>query len=101
MVSALHLAVFLLIATLAATPAYYLLRRTSEGRARGSIAYLLGLAVGLTAASFISTPDNPTLGAGLLGAFVGPWLGMARAAYMRLRRERNRRRKARLRAGEF
>ena len=34
MVSALHLSVFLLIATLAATPSYYVMRRTSEGRAR-------------------------------------------------------------------
>ena len=98
MVSALHLSVFLLIATLAATPSYYVMRRTREGRARESISYLLGLAVGIAAACFLSTPDNPTLGAGLLGAFVGPWLGMARAGYMRLRKERNERRKARIRA---
>jgi hypothetical protein len=44
MVSTLHLSVFLLIATLAATPSYYVMRRTSEGRARESISYLLGLA---------------------------------------------------------
>ena len=98
MVSALHLSVFLLIATLAATPSYYVMRRTSEGRARESISYLLGLAVGIAAACFLSTHDNPTLGAGLLGAFVGPWLGVARAGYMRLRKERNEKRKARIRA---
>ena len=41
MISAMHLAVFLIAAVLAAFPTYYLLRRTDEGRARGAISACL------------------------------------------------------------
>ena len=101
MVSSLQLSVFLLIATLAATPTYYLLRRTNKGSARHSISYLLGCTVGITAACFLPSTDLRILRAALLGAFIGPCLGMARAGYMRLRRERNKRHRVQARAQDF
>jgi uncharacterized protein YqgC (DUF456 family) len=97
MVSAEHFAIFVVIATLSATPTYYVLRRTGEGRARSAIAYLIGLAVGIAAAALLPHADSPTLESGLLAAFVGPFVGMARAGYMRRRRERDKARKARMR----
>jgi purine-cytosine permease-like protein len=89
MVSAVHIAVFLVIATLSASPAYYFLRRTDRGRARGSIAYLSGFIVGMFATCLLPPADPRMFEAGLVAAFAGPFIGMARAGYMRRRRERN------------
>lgn len=95
--SAMHLAVFLIAAVLAAIPPYYLLRRTDEGRARTAIAYLAGFAIGLAAVGLLPTRDVLLTQSALLAAFVGPFVGMARARYIRQRKLRNReRRRARL-----
>jgi hypothetical protein len=96
MIGAVHAIVFLIVAMLAATPTYYILRRTSEGRARGSTAYLCGFAIGIVAVAVLPTSDTAMPLAALTAAFLGPFAGMSRARYMRLRRERN---KARRRAG--
>jgi hypothetical protein len=93
MFSAVHLAVFLGVSTLAAVPAYYLLRRTDEGRARSAIAYLLGFMAGIVATALLPLADSTASQAGLLAAFTGPLLGMARAGYMRRRRLRNKARR--------
>lgn len=95
MISAMHMAVFLITAVLAAIPAYYFLRRTDEGRARGAIAYLSGFLFGFAAFLLLPTRDVVLSQSALLAAFVGPFVGMSRARYMRLRRERG---KARRRA---
>lgn len=94
MISAMHLAVFLITAVLAAFPTYYVLRRTDEGRARGAIAYLMGFFFGLAGFLLLPTRDAVLSQSALLAAFTGPFFGMARARTMRLRRERN---KARVR----
>jgi hypothetical protein len=93
MFSAVHLAVFLGVSTLAAVPAYYLLRRTDEGRARSAIAYLLGFIVGIVATALLPLADSAAVQAGLLAAFTGPFLGITRAGYMRRRRLRNKARR--------
>ena len=67
MVSAVHIAVFLVIATLSASPAYYFLRRTDRGRARGSISYLSGFAVGMFATCLLPPADPRMFEAGLVG----------------------------------
>ena len=85
---------FAVVALVAASPAYYFLRRTSEGRARGAIAYIAGFLTGIAATSLLMPVRPPVVEAGLLAAFVGPFLGMTRARWIRMRR----RRKARLRA---
>jgi hypothetical protein len=95
MIGAVHAIAFLIIAVLAATPTYYVLRRTNEGRARGSVAYLCGFAIGMVAVAVLPTSDMAMSQAALAAAFLGPFAGMSRARYMRLRRERN---KARRRA---
>jgi hypothetical protein len=71
-----------LVALLAALPAYSLLRQSERGRARSAIAYLMGLATGLTAAVALSTllgrlAHVAMVGeAGLVGAFFAPFAGM-------------------------
>jgi cyanate permease len=90
MISAMHLAVFLITAVLAAIPTYYILRRTDEGRARGAVAYLMGFLFGFVGFLLLPTRDVVLSESALLAAFSGPFFGMARARYMRQRRERNR-----------
>lgn len=94
MIGAMHMAVFLITAVLAAMPAYYFLRRTDEGRARGAVAYLSGFVFGFAAFLLLPTRDVVLSQAALLAAFSGPFFGMARARYMRQRRERNRRKRS-------
>lgn len=89
MISAMHLAVFLITAVLAAIPTYYVLRRTDEGRARGAIAYLMGFFFGFVGFLMLPTRDAVLSQSALLAAFSGPFFGMARARAMRQRRERN------------
>jgi peptidoglycan/LPS O-acetylase OafA/YrhL len=96
MIGAMHMAAFLITAVLAAIPAYYVLRRTDEGRARGAIAYLSGFFFGITAFLLLPTRDPVLAQSALLAAVIGPVFGMMRARYMRQRRERaKQRRKAR------
>ena len=72
---------------LAGLAPYTLLRATRRGRARTSLAYLSGLAVGLLVtvvlAAIISPYGDPgsVIGPGLLGAFFGPFIGMLRAKW--------------------
>ncbi|RTL68957.1 MAG: hypothetical protein EKK41_14540 [Hyphomicrobiales bacterium] len=87
MIGAMHMAVFLVTAVLAAIPAYYFLRRTDEGRARSAIAYLSGFSFGIAAFLMLPTRDVVLSQSALLAAFTGPVLGMMRARYMRRRRE--------------
>lgn len=93
MIGALHTAVFFVIAILAALPSYYFLRRTDKGRARGAIAYLSGFFFGFAAFLLLPTRDELLAEVALLAAFVGPFMGMSRARYMRLRRERDRKKR--------
>lgn len=93
MLGALHLATFLVVAVLAATPAYYFLRRTDEGRARGAIAYLSGFMIGLAGFVLLPTRDVVLSQAALLAAFAGPFVGMLRARAIRLRKGRVRQRR--------
>jgi hypothetical protein len=78
------------VALLAALPPYLLMYQSRHGRARASIAYILGFFAGLAATSLIITtagphlPDTGTiLAPGVLAAFFAPFGGMLRA---RLRR---------------
>jgi hypothetical protein len=81
-----------MVAFLAAFPPYTLLRKSSRGRARSAVAYLLGLAIGLAAtalfAVFLRRAVDPAtiIGAGLFGAFFAPFAGMVRAKWERPRR---------------
>lgn len=88
MIGAMHMAVFLITAVLAAIPAYYILRRTDEGRARGAVAYLLGFFFGVAAFLLLPTADVVLSQTALVAAVTGPMFGMMRARYMRKRRER-------------
>jgi hypothetical protein len=78
------------VAVLAALPPYLIMYQSRHGRARGSIAYILGFFLGLTATGLIvatygaRVPDaTAMLSAGVLASFFGPFGGMLRA---RLRR---------------
>ena len=81
-----------MVAFLAALPPYTLLRKSSRGRARSAVAYLLGFAIGLAStalfAVFLRRAVDPAtiIGAGLFGAFFAPFVGMARAKWERPRR---------------
>lgn len=93
MLSPLHVATFLVVSVLAAGPAYYFLRRTDEGRARGAIAYLSGFTIGLAGFVLLPSRDVVLSQSALLAAFAGPFVGMLRARYMRQRKERGRHRR--------
>lgn len=94
MIGALHLAALFVIAILAAMPAYYVLRRTNQGRARGAIAYLGGFLFGFAGFLLLPTRDPILAQSALLAAFFGPFMGMSRARYMRQRKARGRRRRS-------
>ncbi|MDX2204279.1 MAG: hypothetical protein NW223_16120 [Hyphomicrobiaceae bacterium] len=98
MLGAMHMAVFLVTAVLAAIPAYYCLRRTDEGRARGAVAYLSGFLFGIAAFLLLPTRDLLLSQSALLAAVGGPVLGIMRARYMRKRRARLKQRQRDLRA---
>jgi hypothetical protein len=76
-----------LVAVLSAGVAYGLLRQRRRGRARSAIAYLSGLAVGLSATVLLglllrSHADMAGIcRAGFAGAFFGPFAGMLRAKW--------------------
>jgi hypothetical protein len=78
------------VALLAALPPYLIMYQSRHGRARGSIAYILGFFLGLAATGLIvatygsRVPDaTGMLSAGVLASFFAPFGGMLRA---RLRR---------------
>jgi hypothetical protein len=78
------------VALLAALPPYVIMYQSRHGRARGSIAYILGFFLGLAATGLIvatygaRVPDDTAmLSAGVLASFFAPFGGMLRA---RLRR---------------
>jgi hypothetical protein len=89
--------VLALSALLGGAAAYLPLCQTARGRARSAIAYLAGLAAGLTAtacavAALHSKADGDAMAvAGLLGSFFGPFLGMLRARWRRKHRPARRR----------
>jgi len=101
MISAMHMAAFLITAVLAAIPTYYVLRRTGHGRARGSIAYLMGFFFGFAGFLLLPTRDAVLSQSALLAAFSGPFFGMARARYMRQRKGRNKGRRSAKRGEEL
>ena len=83
------------VALLAALPSYLIMHQSRHGRARSSIAYILGFFAGLAATGLIvatygaRVPDETAmLSAGVLAAFFAPFGGMLRA---RLRRPAARR----------
>lgn len=75
------------VTVLAGLAPYALLKATRRGRARTSLAYLSGLAVGLMATAALAAIASPyrdpgsVIGPGLLGAFFGPFIGMLRAKW--------------------
>jgi len=78
------------VALLAALPPYLIMYQSRRGRARASIAYILGFFAGLAATGLIVVTAGPRvpdvaaiLSAGILAAFFAPFGGMLRA---RLRR---------------
>ena len=87
----------LVVGVFAALPAYALTRRTGRGRARGAIAYLCGLAMGLTVGVLLfqmlhTLAWNVSFGsAALAGAFFGPFAGLAWGIWVRSGRRKRRR----------
>ena len=78
------------VALLAALPPYLIMHQSRHGRARSSIAYILGFFAGLAATGLIVAAAGPRLpdvaailSPGVLAAFFAPFGGMLRA---RLRR---------------
>ena len=76
----------ILVGSLSALPAYRIVRRQRPGRARSAIGYLSGFAVGGLTIVLLSSMAGPVHGSGLVGAFFGPFIGMARAKWKRPRR---------------
>jgi hypothetical protein len=82
-----------LVAVMAAIPAHVIVGQSHRGRARTAIAFLaafgaglaMTIALGVIVASFREdSPDVVPLA--IFGAFVGPFIGMARAAWLRPQR---------------
>ena len=78
------------VAVMAAIPADRIVGRSRRGRARSAIAYLTGfgagLAMTLVLAGIVASmsedcPEIATLG--LLGSFLGPFMGIGRASWRR------------------
>jgi hypothetical protein len=76
----------ILVGALSALPAHRIVRHQRRGRARSAIGYLSGFALGLSMSVLLSlkagAPEEP----GLLAAFFGPFVGMARAKWQRPQR---------------
>jgi hypothetical protein len=80
-----------LVATtfVAALPAFRTVRQSARGRARSAMAWMFGFLVGLIAAMLLSVTigDVANQGAsvsvtGLLGAFFGPFIGIAHGKWL-------------------
>ena len=87
--------VLVCVVVAAGIPAFLTLRESGRGRARGALAYLGGFFTGIitTITLFVLlnaavTEAAPEIGAiGLLGSFWGPFVGMARAKWIRPQRK--------------
>jgi hypothetical protein len=83
--------VLVCVAVAAGVPAYVTLRESGRGRARGAVAYLGGFFTGIATTTLlfvmlpaVLTASAPDIGSiGLVGSFWGPFLGMARAKWVR------------------
>jgi len=78
------------VTVMAAIPAYVIAVQSRRGRARTAVAYLSGFAAGLAMTLALGAVvgsfrvDIPPIAQlGFLGAFVGPFLGVARAVWLR------------------
>jgi hypothetical protein len=78
------------VTVMAAIPAHLIVAQSRRGRARTAVAYLAGFAAGLAMTAALAgivaslREDSPAVAElGLLGAFLGPFAGMARAAWLR------------------
>jgi hypothetical protein len=79
-------AVVIVVALIAALPAYLTLSRAKAGRARGAVSYLLGFFAGLLATIVLSgmleplaRQETPMVVVGMLASFIGPFMGMVHA----------------------
>jgi hypothetical protein len=68
---------------LAALPAFRIVRQSSRGRARGAIAWMSGFFMGVIATMLLSVtigaianPNAAVSAGGLLGSFLGPFVGI-------------------------
>jgi|SRR6185295_7859820 hypothetical protein len=73
----------------AALPAFRVMRQSTGGRARSAMAWISGFLVGLMAATLLcvtlgnaADAGSPVAAGGLLGAFLGPFIGVARAKWL-------------------
>lgn len=78
--------VLIACAFLAALPAFRLLRLSASGRARSAVAWISGFLAGLAGAMLLSVTLGEFAGAdgslgasGLLGSFLGPFIGIVHA----------------------
>lgn len=79
-------AVVIVVAMMAALPAYLTLSKAKPGRARSAVAYLLGFFAGLLATIMLggileplAGQETPVVVIGMLASFVGPFVGMVHA----------------------
>jgi hypothetical protein len=78
------------VGALSALPAHRIVRRQRPGRARSAIGYLSGFALGLSTSVLLGLIVGAAKETGLLAAFFGPFIGMARAKWERpIRRPRS------------
>jgi len=82
---------------IAAVPAFRTVRQSSRGRARLAMAWLFGFLAGVTATMLLSLaigqaadPDAPVTGCGLLGAFLGPFIGVLHGKWLGPHKKRRR-----------
>ena len=71
----------IIVGALAATPAYKILRHHRRGRACSAIGYLAGFALGVWTTVLLTVIVGAVEEPGLVAAFVGPFVGMARAKW--------------------
>jgi hypothetical protein len=76
----------IIVGALAALPAYKILRRHRRGRACSAIGYLSGFALGVWTTVLLSLIVGAVEEPGLVGAFFGPFAGIARAKWERPQR---------------
>lgn len=76
----------IVVALIAALPAYLTLSRAKPGRARSAVSYLLGFFAGLLATLVLggmlapmARQDTPMAVIGMLASFIGPFMGMVHA----------------------
>ena len=84
-------------AYIAAVPAFRTVRQASRGRARSAMAWLFGFLAGVTATMLLSLtigqaadPDALVAGIGLLGAFLGPFIGVLHGKWLGPHKKRRR-----------